>query len=118
MKGPNAGSPTGTDNVNQAREQDLLKSQITAALRECWNKPSAGGGVTAPAVTIKWTLANNGTLTGEPKVMQSDRNSPLADQAERAAIRAVQTCAPFKLKPELYNIWREITWVFDPNKAL
>jgi colicin import membrane protein len=118
VKGPNAGSPTGTDSVNQAREQDLLKSQITAALRECWNKPSAGGGVSAPAVTIKWTLANNGMLTGEPKVMQSDRNSPLADQAERAAIRAVQACSPFKLKPELYNIWREITWVFDPNKAL
>jgi colicin import membrane protein len=115
-KGPNAGSPTGMDKVNQARAEDMLKSQLNAALRECWNKPAAGGGVSAPAVKLKWSLNNDGSLRGEPKIIQTDRNSPLADQAERSAIRAVQSCSPFKLNPELYSLWQENTWNFDPNR--
>jgi hypothetical protein len=85
--------------------------------RECWNKPTPGGGIPAPNVVVVWNLSTDGKLVGEPKIKQMDRNSPLAAQAERAAIRAVQTCAPFKLNPELYHIWREITWDFDPNKS-
>jgi len=42
----------------------------------------------------------------------------LKDQAERAALRAVQTCVPFQLPPEQYNMWREITWKFNPNQSL
>jgi hypothetical protein len=104
------------DKVNQARAEDMLKSQLNAALRECWNKPAAGGGVSAPAVKLKWSLNNDGSLRGEPKIIQTDRNSPLADQAERSAIRAVQSCSPFKLNPELYSLWQENTWNFDPNR--
>jgi colicin import membrane protein len=116
-KGANAGSSTGMDNVNQARAEDMIKAQLNAALRECWNKPSTGGGVTAPAVKLKWALNKDGSLNGDPKVVLSDRNSPLADQSERSAIRAVQVCAPFKqLNPEHFALWRENTWNFDPNR--
>lgn len=115
-KGPTAGTKSGTDTVNRAKAEQLLNAILNSALKECWSKPLAGGGVPAPAVKVKWNLNQDGTLAGEPKVIQSDRNSPLADQAERAAIRAVQTCVPFQLPAEHYNLWRVIDWNFNPNQ--
>ncbi len=117
-KGPTAGTKTGTDNVNKARAEQMLVALLNSAFKECWNKPLAGGGVSAPAVKLKWNLNPDGTLNGEPKVIQSDRSNPLAEQAERAAIRAVQTCVPFQLPPDQYAVWREITWNFNPDQAL
>ena len=117
-KGPTAGTKTGTDNVNKARAEQMIVAMLNSAFEQCWNKPLAGGGVAAPVVTLRWTLNQDGTLHGEPKVVQTDKSNPLADQAERAALRAVQTCVPFQLPPEQYNMWREITWKFNPNQSL
>ncbi len=117
-KGPTAGTKTGTDNVNKARAEQMLVALLNSAFKECWSKPLAGGGVSAPAVKLKWNLNPDGTLSGEPKIVQTDRGNPLAEQAERAAIRAVQTCVPFQLPPDQYAVWREITWNFNPDQAL
>lgn len=117
-KGPTAGSKTGTDNVNKARAEHMIVSMLNSAFEQCWNKPLAGGGVAAPVVTVKWNLNPDGSLQGEPKVVQTDKSNPLADQAERSALRAVQTCAPFQLPQEQYSLWREITWKFNPNQNL
>jgi hypothetical protein len=117
VKGPTAGTKTGTDNVNKAKAEQMIGAMVNNQLEACWNKPSAGSGVPAPVVTVKWQLSAEGALVGEPKVVSSDHSNPLADQAERAALRAVQTCSPLKLPPELYSIWRELTWTFNPNKA-
>ncbi len=117
-KGPPAGTKTGTDNVNKARAEQMIVAILNSAFEQCWNKPLAGGGVSAPVVTLKWNLNQDGTLQGEPRIMQTDKSNPLADQAERAALRAVQTCAPFQLPQEQFGMWREITWKFNPNQAL
>ncbi len=117
-KGPTAGTKTGTDTVNKARAEQMVVAMLTSAFKECWSKPLAGGGVAAPAVKLRWTLNQDGTIQAEPRVMQSDRNNPLAEQAERAAIRAVHSCVPFQLPPDQYNVWREITWNFNPDQAL
>ncbi len=112
-----AGTKTGTDTVNKARAEQMIVAMLNAAFEQCWNKPLAGGGVAAPIVTLKWNMNPDGTVAGEAKVVQSDRANPLADQAERSALRAVQTCAPFQLPPDQYNLWREITWKFNPNQT-
>jgi colicin import membrane protein len=117
-KGPTAGSKTGTDNVNKAKAQEMIGAMLNSAFEQCWNKPLAGGGVAAPIVTLKWNLNPDGTLSGEPRVVQTDKSNPLADQAERAALRAVHTCAPFQLPQDHYTMWREITWKFNPNQTL
>jgi colicin import membrane protein len=116
-KGPTAGTKTGTDNVNKARAEQMIVAMLNSAFEQCWNKPLAGGGVAAPVVTLKWNLGPDGTLQGDPKVVQTDKSNPLADQAERAALRAVQTCAPFQLPPDMYQMWREVTWKFNPNQS-
>lgn len=115
-KGPTAGTKTGTDSVNRARAEQMLVAMLNSAFKQCWDKPLAGGGVSAPAVKLKWNLSQDGTLLGEPKVVQSDRNNPLADQAERAALSAVHKCVPFQLPVEQYNVWREVVWNFNPDQ--
>lgn len=115
-KGPTAGSRTGNSNVNTARAKDMLEGQLRAAFRQCWNKPIAGGGVPAPVVTLKWSLNQDGTLRSDIKLVQPRGDDPLAQPAIRAAQSAVQKCVPFQLPPELYDMWRDIEWFFDPQQ--
>lgn len=115
--GREAGTATGTDTVLSAREQDLLKGMIKSQLAQCWRLPGAGGGSEIPAVTLRWELAPDGSLQGEPRV-QNAPNDTLGNAAAEAALRAVRGCQPFRLPPESYEGWRDIEWVFDPRQML
>ncbi|MEQ1616322.1 MAG: cell envelope integrity protein TolA [Hyphomicrobiaceae bacterium] len=115
-KGPTAGTRAGTSNVNTARAKDMLEGQLRAAFRQCWNKPLAGGGVVAPVVTLRWSLNQDGTLRSDVKLVQPRGDDPVTQAAIRAAQSAVQKCVPFQLPPELYEMWREIDWFFDPQQ--
>ena len=116
-KGPSAGTKDGRDNRLTAREEDMLKGLIKTALARCWRVPGGGSVGETPVVTVKWFLRPDGSLDGEPRVM--DRaSSPAAQAAADAAVRAVIVCAPFSLPPDKYSAWREITWEFDPRSVL
>lgn len=110
-KGPAAGSPTGKDTVNRAREEDLLKSRIQTALRGCWRVQQPG----LPTVTVGWKLKVDGTLEGEPRVVTPVR-TPEDAIAARAAIAAVTRCVPFDLPKQNYASWRDIEWDFNPSQ--
>lgn len=115
--GLEAGTATGTDTVLSAREQDLLKGMIKSQLAQCWRLPGAGGGTEIPAVTLRWQLAPDGSLQGEPRI-QNAPNDTLGNAAAESALRAVRGCQPFRLPPESYEGWRDIEWVFDPRQML
>ena len=115
--GKEAGVAHGTDTVLSAREQDLLKGMIKSQLAQCWRLPGAGGGTEIPAVTLRWQLAPDGSLQGEPRV-QNAPNDTLGGAAAESALRAVRGCQPFRLPPESYEGWRDIEWVFDPRQML
>ena len=115
--GKEAGVAHGTDTVLSAREQDLLKGMIKSQLAQCWRLPGAGGGGEIPAVTLRWQLAPDGSLQGEPRV-QNAPNDTLGNAAAESALRAVRGCQPFRLPPESYEGWRDIEWVFDPRQML
>jgi colicin import membrane protein len=116
-KGPALGAQEGRDKQISASEMALLKGRIQARLKACWVLPSGGGGSDAPVVTLRWHLKPDGSLDGDPQVEQP-RSDPLFRLAAEAALRAVRGCAPFDLPPERYNIWRVITWEFDPTQML
>ncbi|MDX2258034.1 MAG: cell envelope integrity protein TolA [Hyphomicrobiaceae bacterium] len=116
-KGPTAGEREGTGDQLTAREADLLKGQLSGQLRNCWRLPGGGGGIEAAVVTIRWRLRPNGELDGLPEVVRP-RNDPVYQAAARAAIAAVTECAPFRLPPDRYKFWRDITWDFDPRAML
>ena len=115
--GKEAGTATGTDTVLSAREQDLLKGMIKSQLQPCWRLPGAGGGVEIPAVKLKWSLNQDGSLNGEPSVVSAPGDT-LGSAASEAALRAVRGCQPFKLPAESYAGWKDIEWTFDPRQML
>lgn len=115
--GQEAGTATGTDTVLSAREQDLLKGMIKNQLARCWRLPGGGGGTGIPAVTLRWKLAPDGSLIGDPSVVSAPSDT-LGGAAAEAALRAVRLCQPFRLPPESYEGWKDIEWTFDPTRML
>ena len=115
--GPTAGARVGSEAVLSAREEDLLRGQISAQLRSCWKLPGGGGGIETTVVTLKWHLRPDGALDGEPTVEQPQSGAVFQIAAE-AAVRAVRTCAPFTLPADKYAAWRTIIWNFDPREML
>jgi colicin import membrane protein len=116
--GPSAGTADGRDTVLSAREADMLNSLLDSQIKGCWRLPAGGGGAQTPVVVLSWRLQPDGRLDGEPQVV-APQNNPLFAVAAEAAIRAVKTCSPFRMPPDKYSNWREITnWKFDPTKML
>lgn len=115
--GPTAGEREGQGNELTAREEDLLKGRISSQIRDCWRLPGGGGGIDVAVVTVRWRLKRDGQLDGQPQIVGA-RNDPVYRIAGEAAVRAVNCAAPFKLPPEMYQSWREITWEFDPRHML
>lgn len=115
--GPTAGAREGDAPVLSVREQDLLRSQISAQLRQCWKLPGGGGGIETMVVTLRWRLMADGTLDGEP-ALEAPQSGPVYQIAAEAAVRAVKACSPFSLPPDKYWAWKSIIWDFDPREML
>jgi len=115
--GPTAGAREGDAPVLSVREQDLLRSQISAQLRQCWKLPGGGGGIETMVVTLRWRLRPDGSLDGEP-VPEAPQSGPVYQIAAEAAMRAVKACSPFTLPPDKYWAWKSIIWDFDPREML
>lgn len=110
--GPTAGERQGNDTVLSAREQDLLKAMINGQLQPCSKMPGGGGGIDTPVVTVRFQLRPDGSLAGEPMLINR-QSSPLYNIAADASIRAIKQCAPFNLPPDKYGAWNTVTWEFD-----
>ncbi|MGQ0673898.1 MAG: cell envelope integrity protein TolA [Hyphomicrobium sp.] len=116
--GRTAGANQGEDTVLSAREQDLLVSQLRSQIRDCWKLPGGGGGIDSTVVVLSWRLRPDGSLDGEPEVMNRQSDS-IYQIAVEAAIRAVKSCSPFNLPPDKYGAWKFIDeWKFDPREML
>lgn len=115
--GPSAGTKEGRDSVLSAREADMLNSLLDGQLKSHWRLPAGGGGAETPIVAVKWRLKADGTLDGEPQIL-NPQNNPLFEVAAQAAIRAIKESQPFQLPAEKYANWRDNTWKFDPSKML
>lgn len=110
--GPTAGERQGHDTVLSARQQDLLLSMINRQLEPCARLPGGGGGPDTPVVNVRFQLNQDGSLNGEPVVVNR-QNTPLYAIAAEASVRAVKQCAPFQLPPDMYGAWSSVTWAFD-----
>jgi colicin import membrane protein len=116
--GKEAGTATGTDTVLSAREQDLLKGMLKSQLNGCWRPPGTGGGSEVPVVVLHWEMNPDGSVVGEPRVTSAPSTTAGQVYAE-AALRAVKTCAPFRLPPDKYESgWKYVDWTFDPREML
>jgi colicin import membrane protein len=117
-KGPALGAPDGRDKQLSASEKAMLLGMIESRLSGCWSLPSAGGGTDTPVVTLRWRLHPDGSLDGDPVVIEATRNDALFRLAADNAIRAVRKCAPFPLPRDKYDHWKVIIRDFDPSAML
>ena len=79
--------------------------------------PGGGGGIDTPVVTVQWHVRQDGSLDGEPVVLEP-QSTPLFRIAAEASINAVRNCSPLDLPPDKYGAWSKITWDFDWPKIL
>lgn len=117
IKGPAAGAPEGLDAVLTASQSAMLGVLIKNAVKPCFNIDAGADGVKDIVVRIAVQLRPDGTLSAQPRVMDS-RPGPLYAAVADAALRAVQLCGPYKqFPPELYKGgWDNSVWRFEPGQ--
>ncbi|HQF32006.1 MAG TPA: cell envelope biogenesis protein TolA, partial [Hyphomicrobiales bacterium] len=107
------GSPTGRAEKLTVGELDALRGQIA----RCWNPPVGAVGAEDLVVEIQMQLAEDGSLTGAPAVVNSSSN-PFFRAAADAALRAVRRCAPYTLPAAKYETWKDVKVNFDPRQMM
>ena len=94
---------------------DILEFQ--RQVRNCWAVPP-----NAPSFTIalRVRLNANGTIIGGPLLLNPDtdeidnRNFRLASAA---AVRAVNSCAPYNLPSKSYRFWSDVVIYLNPSRS-
>jgi len=108
---PTLGTALGNAAALSQSELDALRARLMAL----WNPPV---GIQDPqdyVIRIRIRLGRNGRLTAPPVVLTSGRGQ-LFDTARDSAVRAVYRGQPFDmLKPEHYEVWKDIEVTFDPR---
>jgi len=99
-----------------------LVQAVNRQVTPCWAIPAGAKDAANMSVAIRIRLNPDGALGGQPKVQDSGRLvSDLFFRAvAESALRALRNpqCMPLKLPYDQYDLWKEITFVFDPKEAL
>jgi outer membrane biosynthesis protein TonB len=106
---PSLGSTTG--NAPQLSQNEL--AMLIAQLRSCWAPPVGVVEAKDLVVTVRFSLNRDGSLLGQPIVVNRGNNA-LFQVAAEAATRAVRVCQPFRLPASKYEAWQEVEVNFDP----
>ncbi len=94
-----------------ASEIDALRGQI----QKCWNVGALAGADDAASLRAKvvFRLNRNGEIDGRPEASASGSDATTNRTFAGGARRAVQRCAPYKLPPEKYETWADVTVNFS-----
>ncbi len=104
------------------RATATLAQAIGQQVRPCWNLPMGGKDVASINTVLHIRFAKTGAVVGQPEVVSQSGVTaanlsyakPMADAAKRAVLR----CAPLRLPPEMYDLWQDIEFNFDPSKLV
>ncbi len=96
-------------------ELDAIRLQI----QKCWSVPAGARDAENLVVRIRFSLNPDGSLRGEPKILDRDRmDEPSFRTAAESARRAVLRCTPLTLPPAKYESWKDIVLNFNPRDLL
>ena len=125
-RAPQRNSATG-ETVNQtaslgyanALPARLSQSEIDALRRklsECWNPPVGAANAPNLKVVFRVLFQRDGSVAGDPALVAGTA-SPFGPAMAESAKRAILGCQPFKmLRPENYEVWKDIEITFDPRE--
>jgi hypothetical protein len=106
------GAPTGHGEQLSQSELDALRARLT----QCWSPPPGVDATSKVYVVLRVQFKPGGSLAREPDVVEdTGSGSALAASAKRALL----LCQPFTmLKPEHYDLWKDIEVKFDSQLLL
>lgn len=107
--------PAATRAAPSAEAAAGLAQAIASQIYPCWDVPTGSPG--RMTVTLRLQLQQNGAAIGLPQVTggSGDASPAIRRAFDESARRAVLRCAPLKLPPEMYDLWRDIELNFDPR---
>ena len=114
---PQRGATPGATGPLTISEIDAFRGQV----ERCWSVDLGGANASDNIVRVRVFLRRDGSLAGEPTVINSSRRGSGDAQfaaASGRAIRAVIRCAPYRMPAAKYDVWQEIEMNFDPSQML
>lgn len=95
---------------------DAVRAQIT----KCWNLPAGARDAEKLIITIRATVAPDGTVTSAIIEDRSKMGDPFFRAAAESAQRAMlnPACQPLKLPPEQYETWKSLILTFNPKDMI
>ncbi len=95
-----------------ADTQPLVRAFYEQVSR-CWGPPKSGADT---VVQLEIRLDPDGRLVGEPELKSKfEVSTPATEESIMRAKAALYACAPYKLPPVQYPLWRDIIVTFDPR---
>jgi outer membrane biosynthesis protein TonB len=108
------GAPKGEAITLSMSELDAFKQRVS----RCWGVLPGAGNMERVVVELIIRLNPDGTLSASPQIT-SKPSSPHAQAVTESAVRAVISCAPYKMfQPNTYSKWKEIIMTFDSQDML
>jgi hypothetical protein len=112
-------SPTQRADMRAPTVEERAQQIMGRHMRSCWQTPADLPDPDRLIVTLQFSLNEDGTLRGQPRVVQPRSymfDRPMRTAVERA-IRAVRQCSPypFTADPMLanrYDVWDEFELAF------
>jgi hypothetical protein len=117
-------TPPAPDPVQSAVQRRAVEAALTRLVRQqiipCWNIPAGAKDVRDMKIGMRIRLNRDGSIIGAPELIDSARDDPFYRAVAESARRALQNpqCQPLNLPRQQYEIWKSITFNFDPSEAL
>ncbi|MDC9701325.1 MAG: cell envelope integrity protein TolA [Alphaproteobacteria bacterium] len=92
-------------------------SSLYQQIKRCWNLPVGVRSAENLSVKFRVTLSPNGNISVAPKLLTKGTGAAFLAAVDSAR-RALYRCAPYRLPPRKYEIWRDLIVNFDPRKIL
>ena len=108
------GNPRGKHIAMSISEIDAFRRQVS----QCWNPPVGGLGAEDLRVKLRLQLRKDGSLKGQPRVLNSGGRSSFHRAAADSAARAVWQCQPYNLPARKYDTSKDMILNFNPRDML
>jgi outer membrane biosynthesis protein TonB len=115
---PSTATSLGLEKSKDAQLSQDEKGALRARLEGLWNVPAGVRDPRELTLDVEIKLNPDGNLAAAPIVLTSG-NSPMFVAASESAVRAVYKGQPYTmLRPEHYELWKDIIVTFDPQHLL
>lgn len=97
-----------------------LASLLQSMIYRCWSPPVGAPHPERLIVIYELFLNRDGSVAQTPQLTPQSKAAAAGDPymaaAADAAYRAIYACSPYRLPPDRYSQWRNVTFTFDPRQ--